>query len=81
MYEKIIKQYDEYSLVRANGFDEAVIGIEESSMRLIYSVSKCISVIMREETAEDALEYFTFNVIDNFKGQKPIFCNDNIYEY
>ena len=46
MLEKILEQYEGEEILIADGFDNAVIGIDESSMRLIYSVEKCINILM-----------------------------------
>lgn len=35
--EKIIEQYDEVVFKTMTGFDSAVIGVEDRTMRLIYS--------------------------------------------
>jgi hypothetical protein len=40
MINKIIETYDDVSFMKADGFDEAIIGVDEKDMRLIYSVSK-----------------------------------------
>jgi hypothetical protein len=74
----ITKFYGEDILI-ADGFDEAVIGIEESTMRLIYSITKCLDIIESQGmTDEDALEYFYFNVQGAYVGeQTPIFCFDD----
>ena len=44
LIDSIIENYEEDFLI-ADGFDDAIIGVDESSMRLIYSVSKCISIL------------------------------------
>jgi len=49
--ESILENYPDESFLKADGFDEAVIGVDENSMRLIYSVSKCIE-ILREDMSE-----------------------------
>lgn len=78
MLEKIIEQYDEETFLKADGFDEAIIGVDESSMRLIYSVKKCIEILMRDMPEEDAIEYFHFNVSSAYVGEKtPMWCIDN----
>lgn len=77
MINKIIEQYDDQTFLTADGFDEAIIGVEETTMRLIYSVSKCISILMKDMTEEDALDYFYFNVSSGYVGEKtPIWCYD-----
>jgi hypothetical protein len=35
MIDKILNWFPEEEIIKANGFDEAIIGIDDSSMRLI----------------------------------------------
>jgi len=75
----IIDYYQEEEILKADGFDEAVIGIEEGSMRLIYSVSRCIEIlVVRDEMSlEESLDYFNYNVSGSYVGEKtPIWCQD-----
>lgn len=76
MLDKILECVDEDILI-ANGFDSAIIGIDESSMRLIYSVKKCIHILTEDMSEEDAIEYFDYNVKGSYVGEKtPIWCMD-----
>jgi len=78
MLNEIIKQYEEETFLKADGFDEAIIGVDETTMRLIYSVKKCMEILMRDMTEEDAIEYFSFNVSGAYVGEKtPIWCSDD----
>jgi hypothetical protein len=78
MINKIIEQYEEETFLKADGFDEAIIGVDETKMRLIYSVRKCLEILMRDMSEEDAMEYFNFNVSGGYVGEKtPIWCSDN----
>lgn len=77
MIDKIIEQYEDETFLKADGFDEAIIGVDETTMRLIYSVKKCIEILIRDMSEEDAIEYFTFNVSSAYVGGKtPIWCQD-----
>lgn len=77
MIDKIIEQYEDETFLKADGFDEAIIGVDETTMRLIYSVKKCIEILIRDMSEEDAIEYFTFNVSSAYVGDKtPIWCQD-----
>ena len=78
MLEKIIDTYQDEEILKADGFDEAIIGIDENTMRLIYSVEKCIKILMNQGMDElDAVEYFEYNVSGSYVGEKtPIWCND-----
>jgi hypothetical protein len=73
--EEIIEQYPEESFLKADGFDEAIIGVEDKTMRLIYSQQKCISILEKEMGSyADATDYFYFNVLGSYVGEKtPIF--------
>lgn len=77
--DSILESYDGEEFLLADGFNDAVIGVEESSMRLIYSVSKCIEILISENmTEEDAIEYFEFNVSGAYVGEKtPIWRDDD----
>lgn len=78
MIDKIIEQYQDETVLKADGFDEAIIGVDETTMRLIYSVRKCIEILMRDMSEEDAMEHFSFNVSGGYVGDKtPIWCSDN----
>ena len=48
MLEEILEIYSEEELLIADGFDEAVIGIDENSLRIIYSIKKCIQILTRD---------------------------------
>ena len=77
--EAIVTKFYGEEILIADGFDEAVIGIEENTMRLIYSVTKCLEIIEAEGIPEEeALEHFYFNVHGSYIGeQTPIFCFDD----
>jgi hypothetical protein len=75
--EKIITAFEEEELLKADGFDEAVIGIDYDKMRLIYSVAKVIEILKKEMNADDAWEHFAFNIAGADVGEKtPIWCYD-----
>jgi hypothetical protein len=81
MLDDILENYPDQEFLIADGFNEAVVGVDMKSMRLIYSVSKCLYIlIQRDKMSEmEALEYFNFNVEGAYMGeQTPIWCNDII---
>lgn len=79
MLDKIVEWFPEEDILKADGFDEAIIGIETNEMRLIYSVSKCIQILCRDMNEEDAVEFFDFNVRGSYVGVKtPIWCVDDL---
>ena len=75
----LLQIYEGEDILTADGFDEAILGIDESSMRVIYSIAKCIKILMSrdEMTEEEALEYIAYNMQGAYVGeQTPIWCAD-----
>ena len=78
MINEIIEQYEDETFLKASGFDEAIIGVDKNTMKLIYSEKKCIEILMMDMSEEDAIEHFNFNVRGGYVGDKtPIWCSDN----
>ena len=78
--EKIIECYPEEEFMVADGFDEAIIGVDMNTMKIIYSYKKCIDILVNKDgmTYSDALEYFVYNVSGSYNGENtPIWCNDD----
>jgi hypothetical protein len=76
--EDIIERYDDETFALADGYEEAIIGVDEKTMRIIYSVKKCIEILMREMSYEEAIEFFEFNISGAYIGKKtPIWCYDD----
>jgi hypothetical protein len=78
MLDKIIKNFEDIEFLKADGFDDAVIGVDGRTDRLIYSASKVIDILVKEGMKrEDALDHFYFNIEGSYMGEKtPIWCFD-----
>lgn len=72
----------EDSVLKVDGFDDAVIGMADDSGRLIYSVSKCINILMGKNwnmDIDDAYDYFDYNMRCAYVGdQTPIWSVDDL---
>jgi hypothetical protein len=70
--------YDsEESVAFFDGFNDAIIGIDTQSYRVIYSYRICLEILRKDMTEADAIEYFDFNIRDAYIGDKtPIICDD-----
>lgn len=70
---KILDKYPEEGFLKADGFDDAIIGVW-SEGRLVYSVDKVIEILMMDMTEEEAIEFYEFNIECAYVGeQTPIF--------
>jgi len=65
----------------ADNFDEALIGISRRCGQpslAVYSITRCLDVLQKEMSYQDAIEYFEFNVLNSWLGDgTPIFLLDN----
>lgn len=78
MLDEIVEYYSEEDILKADGLDEVIIGIDEKSMRLIYSSNKVIEILKRDMTEEEAIEYYYYNIESAYFGDKtPIWCKDD----
>jgi hypothetical protein len=66
-----------------DGFDDAIIGMAERinlGPVVAYSVSKILDIMIERDgmTYEDALEYYSYNIIGSWMGENtPIFITTN----
>jgi hypothetical protein len=74
--EEIIEMFPDEEFLKADGFDDAIIGVEPNSMRLVYSRDKMIGILIEDEEMEeiDAIEYLEYNTFNAYVGEKtPLF--------
>jgi hypothetical protein len=76
---KILYSDENVNIVTLDGFDNAVIGIEEDDIRLIYSRKKIIKILMKENNWDEleARDFFFYNM-SYTGGNNPIICLDDI---
>ena len=80
MIDEILASYEDETFLKADGFDDAIIGVDSDSIRLIYSIKKCIIILQSRDGLpySEALDYFNFNVKGGYMGEKtPIWCEDD----
>ena len=71
--ELIIEAYPEDQFMTIDGYDSAVIGLDERRMLLIYSANKILKALREDMDQEDALDFFEYNIKGAYMGpQTPI---------
>ena len=69
-------------LLCVDGFDDAIIGICQratSSNVVAYDTDRCIEILVERSgmTEEEAVEYFEFNVVGAWMGERtPVFISN-----
>ena len=73
----LLEQYSDLELLKADGFDDAIIGIDLSSEIIVYDVDMMTNILISDGMEElDAIEYLEYNVLNAYVGEKtPIYIN------
>lgn len=74
--EQILEIFPEEELLKADGFDGAIIGVEQTQLRLVYDIDKMRNILIEQEgmSFEEAMEYLDFNVFGAYVGeQTPLY--------
>jgi hypothetical protein len=76
--EIIIERYaQEDEVLFADGLDDAIIGFEPNLWKVVYSREKCIEVMSRDMSWEEAIEFLDYNTFNCYVGEKtPIWVDD-----
>jgi hypothetical protein len=65
-------------LLTLDGFDEAVIGVVERAglLAVCYDRNKIIKILMRDMNAEEAWEYYEYNILGAYMGEStPVYLD------
>ena len=81
--QDLVDLYNDEELLFADGFDDCIIGVVSGLdiiYRVVYDTGKMISKLISDGmTAEEAEEYFDFNILGAYVGDRtPLYVN--VYE-
>jgi hypothetical protein len=72
--DEIIEMYPDEPFMTVTDMDEAIVGVDVTNFRLVYSVDKIVEILMKDMSYDDAIEYFDFNIAGAYMGEAtPIF--------
>lgn len=73
--DKLMEMYPDLEFLQADGFDDAIIGVEPLSGKVIYDIDRMVQVLNEEGlSTEEAIEYLDYNVLNAYVGeQTPIY--------
>jgi hypothetical protein len=79
----IKENYPDAHILLADGFENAFLGIGQqfNTFFSVYDKNKCIKILTKNMSYEEAIEYFEYNVLGAYVGENtPIFI-DNFDSY
>jgi len=76
--EQLAAEYEHFGvdLLFADGFDQAIIGVDAVNFRVIYDYDTMVEVLISDGMSkEESIEYLDFNVLCAYVGeQTPIYA-------
>lgn len=80
--DRILEDHPDEEFLLADGFEEAIVGYEITSMKIIYDYNKMVEILVRDGLDEiDAIEYLDYNVLGAYVGEKtPIIMQSHLYD-
>lgn len=77
--EELSEEYGDLLFMTQVEFDEAILGVAERICMepvVAYSTPKIIEILARDMTEEEAVEYFEFNILGAYVGERtPVFVS------
>ena len=59
-------------------YEQAIIGQDDASLRIVYSRDKIIDILAEEMTHEEAEEFYEYNILGAYMGDMtPIYVNEH----
>ena len=59
-------------------YEQAIIGQDDASLRVVYSANKIIDILSEEMTHEEAEEFYEYNILGAYMGEMtPIYVNEH----
>jgi len=59
-------------------YEQAIIGQDDASLRVVYSANKIIEILSEDMTHEEAEEFYEYNILGAYMGDMtPIYVNEH----
>ena len=59
-------------------YEQAIIGQDDASLRVVYSANKIIEILSEEMTPEEAEEFYEYNILGAYMGEMtPIYVSEH----
>ena len=59
-------------------YEQAIIGQDDASLRIVYSADKIIEILSEEMTPEEAEEFYEYNILGAYMGDMtPIYVSEH----
>jgi hypothetical protein len=68
--DQILELYPDDTFVIADGFDDAIIGVDDNNLKIVYDIDEVINILIREGmSVDEAIEYYEYNIAGAYVGE------------
>lgn len=68
--KQILELYPDDTFVIADGFDDAIIGVDDNNLKIVYDIDEVINILIRDGMeADEAIEYYEYNIAGAYVGE------------
>lgn len=73
--DEIVEMYPEGTFTIADGFDDAIIGVDEQNGKIVYDIDAIIEILMAGGMeVDDAFDFYYYNIVGAYIGDStPVF--------
>jgi hypothetical protein len=56
--------------VIADGLDDAIIGVDDNNLKIVYDIDEVINILIRDGMeVDDAIEFYEYNIAGSYVGE------------
>jgi hypothetical protein len=68
--EQILELYPDDTFKIADGFDDAIIGVDDNNLKIVYDIDKVIDILIKDGMTDDeAIEFYEYNIAGSYVGE------------
>jgi len=68
--EQILELYPDDTFKIADGFDDAIIGVDDNNLKIVYDIYKVIDILIKDGMTDDeAIEFYEYNIAGSYVGE------------
>lgn len=68
--QQILELYPDDTFVIADGFDDAIIGVDDNNLKIVYDIDEVINILIRDGMdVNEAIEFYEYNIAGSYVGE------------
>ncbi len=68
--EQILELYPDDTFVVADGLNDAIIGVDDNNLKIVYDIDKVIDILIKDGmSVDEAIEYYEYNIAGAYIGE------------